>query len=74
MQSLSALTGQALSVVDYHEHAVTAGSDAKAVTYIELKIGSDTRATHGVGIDGNIVTASLKAILGALNRRARKSD
>ena len=74
VQSLSALTGQALSVVDYHEHAVTAGSDAKAVTYIELKIGSDTRATHGVGIDGNIVTASLKAILGALNRRARKSD
>lgn len=70
---LAALTGQALSVVDYHEHAVSAGSDAKAVTYIELKIGSTTRATHGVGIDGNIVTASLKAILSALNRHTQKS-
>ncbi len=70
---LSALTGQALSVVDYHEHAISAGSDAKAVTYIELKIGTATKATHGVGIDGNIVTASLKAILSALNRHALKS-
>ncbi len=65
---LAKLTGLSLAVVDYHEHAVSAGSDAKAVTYIELKIGSATRATHGVGIDGNIVTASLKAILSALNR------
>lgn len=70
---LSALTGQALSVVDYHEHAISAGSDAKAVTYIELKIGTATKATYGVGIDGNIVTASLKAILSALNRHALKS-
>jgi len=69
---LSQLTGLKLAVADYHEHAVSAGSDAKAATYIELKIGSDTRATHGVGIDGNIVTASLKAILSALNRHARK--
>jgi len=69
---LSQLMGLALAVVDYHEHAVSAGSDAKAATYIELKIGSDTRATHGVGIDGNIVTASLKAILSALNRHVRK--
>ncbi|MDO9451875.1 MAG: 2-isopropylmalate synthase [Stagnimonas sp.] len=70
---LSVLTGQALSVVDYHEHAISAGSDAKAVTYIELKIGTATKATHGVGIDGNIVTASLKAILSALNRYALRS-
>ena len=68
---LARLTGQSLAVVDYHEHAVSAGSDAKAVTYIEVKIGNATRATHGVGIDGNIVTASLKAILSALNRAAR---
>jgi len=70
---LSVLTGQTLSVVDYHEHAISAGSDAKAVTYIELKIGTATKATHGVGIDGNIVTASLKAILSALNRNTLKS-
>ncbi len=65
---LASLTGLSLSLVDYHEHAVSAGSDAKAVSYIELKIGTATRPTHGVGIDGNIVTASLKAILSALNR------
>ena len=70
---LAQLTGQSLALVDYHEHAVTAGSDAKAVSYIELKIGDATRPTHGVGIDGNIVTASLKAILAALNRHARKA-
>jgi len=70
---LAALTGQTLAVMDYHEHAVTAGSDAKAVTYIELKIGNATKATQGVGIDGNIVTASLKAILSSLNRQARKA-
>ncbi len=72
VSGLAALTGQSLAVVDYHEHAVSAGSDAKAVSYIELKIGNATRATHGVGIDGNIVTASLKAILAALNRHALK--
>jgi 2-isopropylmalate synthase len=70
---LAQLTGEALSVVDYHEHAVTAGSNAKAVTYIELKIGSATRPIHGVGIDGNIVTASLRAILSALNRNIRRN-
>ncbi len=70
---LARLTGQSLALVDYHEHAVTAGSDAKAVSYIELKIGDAARPTHGVGIDGNIVTASLKAILAALNRHARKT-
>ena len=73
VSGLAQLTGQSLAVVDYHEHAVSAGSDAKAVSYIELKIGNATRATHGVGIDSNIVTASLKAILSALNRNARKA-
>ena len=41
---LAKLTGTALSVVDYHEHAISAGSDAKAVTYIELKIGKDRKS------------------------------
>jgi 2-isopropylmalate synthase len=71
---LAKLAGLGLSVADYHEHAVSAGSDAKAATYIELKIGGEVRPTFGVGIDGNIVTASLKAILSALNRHARKAS
>jgi 2-isopropylmalate synthase len=68
---LSQLTGKALSIADYHEHAIAAGSDAKAVTYIELRVEGMARPVHGVGMDGNIVTASLKAILSALNRALR---
>ena len=54
-------------MIDYHEHALTGGAIAQAVTYIELKV-DDGRALFGVGVDANIVTASLKAILSALNR------
>ena len=71
VHALSKLTGESIAVVDYHEHAITKGADAKAVTYIELKVG-DGRALFGVGVDSNIVTASLKAILSGLNRVARQ--
>ncbi|WP_093286781.1 2-isopropylmalate synthase [Solimonas aquatica] len=65
--ALSQLVGEKITVVDYHEHAITSGADAAAVTYIELKLG-ESRALFGVGRDSNIVTASLKAILSGLNR------
>ena len=71
--ALSAVSGQKLAVADYHEHAVSSGSDAKAATYIELKVG-EGKPIFGVGIDANIVTASLKAILSALNRVQRKAQ
>lgn len=71
VQAMSKLTGESIAVVDYHEHAISKGADAKAATYIELKVG-DGRAIFGVGIDSNIVTASLKAILSGLNRVARQ--
>ncbi|HEX4894876.1 MAG TPA: 2-isopropylmalate synthase [Solimonas sp.] len=64
---LSTLVGEKISVLDYHEHAIGAGADAAAVTYIELKLGQG-RTLFGVGRDSNIVTASLKAILSGLNR------
>ena len=67
VKGLQTLTGEALAVVDYHEHALTGGADARAVTYIEMKVG-DKRTLFGVGMDANIVTASLKAILSAVNR------
>ncbi|MEK6805142.1 MAG: 2-isopropylmalate synthase [Pseudomonadota bacterium] len=66
IHGLQELTGEALSVVDYHEHALSGGADAQAATYIELKVGA--RTLFGVGLDANIVTASFKAILSALNR------
>ncbi|MFP5358366.1 MAG: 2-isopropylmalate synthase [Gammaproteobacteria bacterium] len=67
VRALGERVGQPLRVVDYHEHALSGGADAKAATYIELKLG-EGKALFGVGVDGNIVTASLKAILSALNR------
>ncbi|GAA4625855.1 2-isopropylmalate synthase [Actinoallomurus vinaceus] len=56
-------------VLDYTEHALSAGSDAKAAAYVECQVGD--QVFWGVGIDANTVTASLKAVLSAVNRAAR---
>jgi 2-isopropylmalate synthase len=53
-------------VLDYTEHALSAGSDAQAAAYVECEVGG--RALWGVGIDTNTVTASLRAVLSAVNR------
>jgi 2-isopropylmalate synthase len=58
--------GVDVRVLDYHEHAMSAGGDARAAAYVECQVG-DT-ALWGVGVDANIVTASLKAVLSAVNR------
>src|SRR3954449_8144299 len=55
-----------VEVVDYAEHAVTSGSDASAAAYVEARSGDGIR--WGVGVDGSILAASLKAVLGAVNR------
>jgi len=54
-------------LVNYDEHALTSGSDSKAVSYIQLK-NEDGGKLFGVGIAENITTASLKAIVCAINR------
>ncbi len=56
-------------VLDYTEHALSAGDDAKAAAFVECAIGG--RVLWGVGIDSSIVTASLKAIISAINRAQR---
>jgi 2-isopropylmalate synthase len=53
-------------VLDYAEHAMSAGDDAKAAAYLECAIDGDV--FWGVGVDANILTASLKAVLSAVNR------
>jgi len=58
--------GETVRVLDYHEHAVASGADARAVAYLELRIGEQT--LFGVGMDANIVSASLKAIVSGLLR------
>ena len=60
-------------IMDYNEHAIGAGTTAKAAAYIELRVNGD-RAVHGVGIDENITTASFKALFSALNRGLLQAD
>jgi 2-isopropylmalate synthase len=61
--------GVEMRFLDYAEHALSAGGDAKAAAYVECAIGD--RVLWGVGIDANIVTASLKALVSAVNRAVR---
>ena len=58
--------GIEVRVLDYAEHAMAAGADAQAASYVECEIGGEVR--WGVGIDTNTVTASLRAVLSAVNR------
>jgi len=57
----------ALSVADYREHALGAGADARATAYVQVKNGGEA-GLWGVGIDANIITASLKAVASAASR------
>jgi 2-isopropylmalate synthase len=59
------------SFIDYHEHAVGRGANATAASYVEIQ-DAEGRAIHGVGMDPNIVMASLKATLGAVLRLMRR--
>ena len=58
-------------MLDYPEHALSAGGDATAAAYVECSVGE--RVLWGVGIDPNIVTASLKAVVSAVNRAAGRT-
>jgi 2-isopropylmalate synthase len=57
-----------LGVLDYHEHAIGHGGDATAVAYVEVENGGG-QSLFGIGIHPNIVVASLKATVSALNRK-----
>ncbi len=66
--------GAKVRVLDYSEHALTAGGDAKAAAYVECEIeNGDTEVHWGVGIDPDITTASLKAVMSAVNRHTADS-
>jgi len=68
---VAALAGLQIDVrvLDYAEHALSAGGDATAAAYVECAVGE--RVLWGVGIDPNIVTASLRAVVSAVNRAHR---
>ncbi|MEV5742320.1 2-isopropylmalate synthase [Microbispora rosea] len=65
--------GVPVRVLDYTEHAMSAGADAKAASYVECEVGgpNGTQVLWGVGIDANTTSASLKAIISAVNRATR---
>jgi 2-isopropylmalate synthase len=63
--------GHQIRLFDYVEHALSASGDALAAAYVELEV--DGRTLWGVGIDGDISTASLKAIVSAVNRSVREN-
>ena len=68
---LSMMQGQGIAIrlFDYVEHALSAGGDAHAASYVELEVNG--RTLWGVGIDPDISTASLKAVVSAVNRAIR---
>jgi 2-isopropylmalate synthase len=64
------LGGVTVRVLDYAEHALTAGRDAEAAAYLEIEVGD--RVYWGVGVSESIVRASLRGVTSALNRAARR--
>ncbi len=56
----------------YHEHALTGGSSSRAVSYIEI-IDGNQESYWGAGVDTDIIVASIKSLLKALNRAAKKA-
>jgi len=71
VQALSRESGLAFDVADYREHTMGHGASAAAVSYIELRMG-DGSTLFGVGIDKNIVVASLKAVVSGVNRAGKR--
>ncbi len=61
-----------VTVYDYVEHAMSSGGDAQAASYIELQVDGDR--LWGVGIDGDISTSSLRAIVSGVNRSIRSRE
>ncbi|ODR09878.1 2-isopropylmalate synthase [Mycolicibacillus koreensis] len=59
-----------VAVLDYSEHAMSAGEEAQAAAYVEADVGGAT--VWGVGIASSITTASLRAVVSAVNRAARR--
>ena len=64
-------SGLNFDVADYREHAIGMGANAAAIAYVELRL-ADGSSLFGVGIDKNIVVASLKAVISGVNRALKK--
>ena len=65
--------GLDIKLMDYHEHSVGSGANARAACYVELRLANGP-TLFGAGIDSNIVTASFKAVLSAVNRHVALTE
>jgi 2-isopropylmalate synthase len=65
--------GLDIKLMDYHEHSIGSGANARAACYVELRLDNGP-TLFGAGIDSNIVTASFKAVLSAVNRQLAKRE
>jgi 2-isopropylmalate synthase len=70
--AIFAAEGVDVRVLDYSEHAMSAGGDAQAASYVEAAVGD--RVLWGIGIDANTTRASLKAVVSAVNRAVRDAQ
>ncbi|MDR6679686.1 2-isopropylmalate synthase [Pseudomonas oryzihabitans] len=73
LEALVASLPETVEIMDYHEHSIGAGTNAKAASYIEIRLEGQ-RPLHGIGIDENITTASFRALLSALNRAVTQAQ
>lgn len=68
VSGLNSHFGLDMSVLDYSEHSLQQGTDATAIAYMEIEDGKTGKRLFGAGINGNIVAASLEALVSAANR------
>jgi 2-isopropylmalate synthase len=66
VEGLARACDESIRVLDYHEHSIGDGSNAQAIAYLELRVGE--RVLFGAGMDSDIVSASLKAVVSGLWR------
>ena len=67
-RGLENVVGKGIKVLDYNEHALASGSNAKAASYIHMLDVESGKTTYGVGISGNITRSSIRALFSAINR------
>jgi len=71
-RALAQATGQAVRVLDYQQHALGGGADARSVAYVEMRVG-DAPSLYGVAIDSDTTAAAFKAVLCGVRRAAAQA-
>jgi 2-isopropylmalate synthase len=67
VNAMASYLGLPLQIVDYRQHAIGPGADARAAAYVQLNVDNSV-TRYGVGIDGDVMAAAFRAVLSALAR------